>query len=51
MKLEFKKLTPEAIEPTRAHQSDAGLDLYASEKVFILRLNQRSRKIPTKPRM
>lgn len=33
MILEFKKLTPEAIDPTRAHDSDAGLDLYASKKV------------------
>lgn len=31
----FKTLNENAVTPTRAHSSDAGLDLYASERVFI----------------
>ena len=29
MKIRFKKLSPDAVEPTRAHVSDAGFDLTA----------------------
>lgn len=32
MKLEVKKLVPEAKLPTRAHSDDAGLDLYSVEE-------------------
>lgn len=32
MVVSYKKLSPDAIEPTRAHDTDAGLDLYASGK-------------------
>ena len=35
--LEFKKLTPTAIIPTRAHPGDAGLDLYADECTWLNR--------------
>ena len=31
MTLRFQRLSPAAREPTRAHEGDAGLDLYASE--------------------
>lgn len=34
-KIEVKKLTPDSILPTRAHPSDAGLDLYCSEDVIL----------------
>jgi dUTP pyrophosphatase len=33
--LRVAKLTPEALLPTRAHDGDAGLDLYASEAAHI----------------
>lgn len=33
--LQVKKLTPDAIIPTYAHEGDAGLDLYANEDVKI----------------
>ncbi len=33
--IEFRRLSPEAKLPTRAHPSDAGLDLYASEDVAL----------------
>jgi dUTP pyrophosphatase len=33
--LNFAKLKPEAVLPTRAHQGDAGLDLYACEAAHI----------------
>lgn len=32
MVVSYKKLNPEAKEPTRAHETDAGLDIYASGK-------------------
>lgn len=35
LNLKVKKLHPKAIIPTRAHNEDAGLDLYALEKVQI----------------
>ncbi len=35
MKLEFQILTEGATLPTRAHEGDAGLDLYASEPAHI----------------
>lgn len=35
MDLNFAKLKPEAVLPTRAHQGDAGLDLYACEAAHI----------------
>ncbi|MFA6321932.1 MAG: dUTP diphosphatase [Candidatus Buchananbacteria bacterium] len=31
MKLKFKKLKPDAVTPSYAHEGDAGLDLYALE--------------------
>jgi dUTP pyrophosphatase len=31
MRLEFARLAPDAIVPTRAYEGDAGLDLYSSE--------------------
>jgi dUTP pyrophosphatase len=31
----FKRLRPEAIEPTKAHQGDAGWDLYSAENVVL----------------
>lgn len=34
-KLDVKKLTPDAILPTRSNPMDGGLDLYANETVFI----------------
>ena len=34
-KLGFKRLTPDAFLPTKAHASDSGFDLYASEDVII----------------
>lgn len=33
--LKYKKLDPRAKEPTKANQSDAGLDLYALERAYI----------------
>ena len=35
MRLDVKRLHPDAILPTRAHDTDAGLDLYAVEQVGI----------------
>lgn len=35
MKLEVKKLYPDAILPARAHHDDAGLDLYANEALTL----------------
>lgn len=35
MKLPIAKLNDEAVLPTRAHEGDAGLDLYASEAAHI----------------
>jgi len=35
VQISFVKLTPEATLPTRAHEGDAGLDLYASEAAHI----------------
>lgn len=35
MKLEVKKLMPEAKLPTRAHSDDAGLDLYSVEECVL----------------
>ncbi len=35
MELPFAKLDPEAVLPTRAHEGDAGLDLYACEAAHI----------------
>lgn len=35
MKLEVKKLVPEAKLPTRAHSDDAGLDLYVAEELVL----------------
>lgn len=35
MKLQFKKLKPEAITPTYSYHGDAGFDLYAAEKVIL----------------
>lgn len=35
MKLEVKKLDPEAKLPTRAHSDDAGLDLYSIEECVL----------------
>lgn len=35
MKLEVKKLVPEAKLPTRAHADDAGLDLYSAEECIL----------------
>lgn len=34
MKIKFKKLTPNAIIPTKAHATDAGFDLVATSRVF-----------------
>lgn len=34
MKIKFKKLTPNAVIPTKAHVTDAGLDLVATSRVF-----------------
>ena len=33
MKIRFKKLSPSAVVPTKAHASDAGLDLVAVDKL------------------
>lgn len=35
MKLSVKKLTADAVLPSRAHVDDAGLDLYANEEVVL----------------
>lgn len=35
MILNFKKLSPTAITPTKAHTTDAGFDLYADEEVIL----------------
>jgi dUTP pyrophosphatase len=35
VELPFAKLDPEAVLPTRAHEGDAGLDLYACEAAHI----------------
>ncbi len=35
MKLRFARLTDDAVLPTRAHEGDAGLDLYAAEPAHI----------------
>jgi len=35
MKLQFARLSDEAVLPTRAHQGDAGLDLYAAEPAHL----------------
>ncbi len=35
MQLPVAKLTPNAILPTRAHEGDAGLDLYAAEEAHM----------------
>lgn len=35
MKVNFKKLSPTAITPTKAHTTDAGFDLYADEDVVL----------------
>ena len=35
MKVNFKKLSPTAITPTKAHTTDAGFDLYADEEVIL----------------
>jgi dUTP pyrophosphatase len=35
MKVRFKKLNEKAVMPTKAHATDAGFDLYASEAVTI----------------
>jgi dUTP pyrophosphatase len=35
MKLQFARLSDDAVLPTRAHQGDAGLDLYAAEPAHL----------------
>ena len=35
LKVNFKKLSPTAITPTKAHTTDAGFDLYADEDVIL----------------
>ncbi len=35
MTLQFARLTPNAVAPTRKHPNDAGVDVYASEEVRI----------------
>ncbi|HEY8673352.1 MAG TPA: dUTP diphosphatase [Candidatus Dormibacteraeota bacterium] len=35
MKLRFARLSDDAVLPTRAHQGDAGLDLYAAEPAHL----------------
>lgn len=35
MELNVKRLSPDAILPTKAHDSDAGFDLYASVDAFV----------------
>jgi dUTP pyrophosphatase len=37
MKLKIKRLTPDAILPTYAHDTDAGMDLYASMDIELFR--------------
>ena len=44
--LPIKKLSKHAITPTRGHEGDAGLDLYASEEI-IIKAGQLSVKVPT----
>ena len=44
-KLQIKQLSESATLPTRAHEHDAGLDLYASETVMIYK--DMTRKVPT----
>lgn len=36
-KIKIKKLHPDATIPTRAHETDAGLDIYASETTTVTR--------------
>ena len=43
--LQIKQLSESATLPTRAHEHDAGLDLYASETVMIYK--DMTRKVPT----
>lgn len=45
MNINFKKLTPTAITPTKAHSTDAGFDLYTNEDV-VLKVGQ-TKVIPT----
>lgn len=40
MEIKFKKLTPEAVIPKRAHNGDAGLDLYLPREVMVLQGRQ-----------
>ena len=35
MTLRFQRLTPDASAPTRAHEGDAGLDLYSAERAVL----------------
>lgn len=35
MKIKFKKLHPDAIIPTKAHNTDAGIDFYALKEIWI----------------
>jgi dUTP pyrophosphatase len=44
MKLEVKKLDPEAKLPTRAHSDDAGLDLYSVEECALASGERRAMK-------
>ncbi|HLC94937.1 MAG TPA: dUTP diphosphatase, partial [Patescibacteria group bacterium] len=44
MKLEVKKLTADAMMPTRAHSDDAGMDLYAAEDRVLITGEQRAIK-------
>jgi dUTP pyrophosphatase len=44
MKLEVKKLNPEAKLPTRAHTDDAGLDLYSIEECVLAPQERRAVK-------
>lgn len=39
--LKIKRLSDEATLPTRAHKTDAGLDIYAAEEALITRENTR----------
>ena len=43
--IQIKQLSESATLPTRAHEHDAGLDLYASETVMIYK--DMTRKVPT----
>jgi dUTP pyrophosphatase len=45
MRVVWKKLLPEARVPTRAHENDAGYDLYTAE-TFVTRLDWRSLDTP-----